>query len=135
MTTGKREMMHHYVYRIAHDMPAIPSGYCVVHRDGDWRNNQPWNLELVPRSESGKYARHNNRLTKGRGHVVVNKFCLHCGRKITGSPAYIKQRQFCTQKCFGDFRKGTKKGLNIEGIKRELAIRALLGGNSMELSR
>ena len=132
MTSGRRELMHHYVWRSTYGFAEIPKGYCIVHKDGDWRNNEPWNLECVPRSASSKYARHNNRYTAGRGRVKVNKFCEECGARIQGSPKYVSERIFCGRECFAKFRKGTKKNSSVEEIKREKALKAVLGANTIE---
>jgi HNH endonuclease len=127
MTAGKRQIIDHYIWE-KYNCP-IPAGWCIVHRDRNTNNIDPDNLECVPRSDSGKYARHNNHHTKGEDNRVVNKFCLNCGRKISGCPSYRQGRDFCSHRCTGEYRKGTPKGAKAANMVAYKASKSVYGGN------
>ena len=117
-TSGNRITAHKFVWQSYHG--DIPPGNCIVHIDRDPGNNRPENLECVPRSESGKYSIRNNRLTRGRKeNPIISKFCLNCGGRIKGyNPSYIAARSFCSQRCLGEYRQGTPRGMDAQEIKQ-----------------
>lgn len=117
MTLGSRCTAQKYVWEHTSGRK-VPPGWCVVHVDRNAANNSPDNLECVPRSEASKYSVHNNIYSKGRKqNPVVNKFCVNCGKRIVkGTPSYRIERDVCSPRCLGEFRRGTPKGLNIEQI-------------------
>ena len=50
---GRRERLHCFAYRRAHNLAEIPAGFQVHHKDTNKDNNEPENLELLTASDHG----------------------------------------------------------------------------------
>lgn len=73
MTTGKRPLMHRYVYE--KEVGPIPEGWDIHHINENKTDNRVENLECLPKAEhTRKYSPHNNQFTKGRKRCNLSAY-------------------------------------------------------------
>jgi HNH endonuclease len=115
---GEGKMLHQEVWRSVNG--AIPAGYDIHHRDEDKGNNDPSNLECLPKAEHTRlYSPHNNQFCRGaKRRGFITKPCLWCGEEVKPhrnkerkeGPAAFAKRRFCTFACSRHWMKGKPRG-------------------------
>lgn len=86
-----------------------PDKETIDHIDGNWMNNSPDNLRIVPRAQ---HAREDHVRAK-----LVELPCVECGNTTQRTPAYVRGRAkrgvagpFCTKECSGRYGSRRQQG-------------------------
>ena len=96
-TTGDRAYLHRVVYTVVHG--PIPTGYRVVHKDGDPANNTPPNLVALPATPPPARRTKAQRVAAARANLLTEPRTVSCQWCPATFTATNPRARYCSTRC------------------------------------